>query len=72
VAQSAQWKVIHIARSESNALRLVAALEKEGFLARTRQVHRTLSPEENYYEIMVPGTEAMEAHQLLTDSQLLL
>ena len=72
MAQGAQWKVIHITRSQANADQLLSALEQEGFMARSRQVSRTLSSDENYYEIMVPGAEAMEAHQLLIENNLLL
>lgn len=72
MAQGAQWKVIHITRSQANADQLLSALEQEGFMARSRKVSRTLSSDENYYEIMVPGAEAMEAHQLLIENNLLL
>ena len=44
----------------------------EGILARARQVYRTVSNEENYYEIMVLGSEAVEARQLLIENNLLL
>jgi len=72
MAQGAQWRVIHITRSQANADQLLSILEQEGFMARSRQVSRTLSSDENYYEIMVPGAEAMEAHQLLIENNLLL
>lgn len=72
MTQSAQWKVIHITRSQSNAESLLSALEKEGFMARSRQVSRSLSSQDNYYEIMVPSAEAMEAHQVLIENNLLL
>ena len=48
MAQGAQWKVIHITRSQANADQLLSALEQEGFMARSRQVSRTLSSDENY------------------------
>ena len=72
MVQGAKWKVIHITRSLENANRLLFALEQEGFMARSRQVSHTLSSDENDYEIMVPGAEAMEAHQLLIENNLLL
>ena len=72
MAQGAQWKVIHMARSEKHASEILSLLEKEGFLARSRQVYRTVSSEENYYEIMVPGSEAVEAQQLLIEHNLLI
>jgi len=72
VAQGAQWKVIHMARSEKHAKEILSLLEREGILARSKQVYRTVSSEENYYEIMVLGSEAVEAQQLLIENNLLL
>ena len=72
MAQGAQWKVIHMAHSEKNTKEILALLEREGFLARSKQVYRTVSSEENYYEIMVLGSEAVEAQQLLIENNLLL
>ena len=72
MAQGAQWKVIHMARSEKHAKEILSLLEREGFLARSKQVYRTVSSEENYYEIMVLGSEAVEAQQLLIENNLLL
>ncbi len=48
-----------------------AALQ-EGILARSKQVYRTVSSEDNYYEIMVLGSEAVEAQQLLIENNLLM
>ncbi|MBR0229519.1 MAG: hypothetical protein IJQ62_14320 [Clostridia bacterium] len=72
MAQGAQWKVIHMAHSEKNAKEILALLEGEGILARSKQVYRTVSSEDNYYEIMVLGSEAVEAQQLLIENNLLL
>ncbi|MBR4331080.1 MAG: hypothetical protein IKP72_00210 [Clostridia bacterium] len=72
MAQGAQWKVIHMAHSEKNANEILALLEREGILARSKQVYRTVSSEDNYYEIMVLGSEAVEAQQLLIENNLLL
>ncbi len=72
VAQGAQWKVIHMTHSEKRANEILSLLEREGILARSKQVYRTVSSEENYYEIMVLGAEAVEAQQLLIENNLLL
>ena len=69
---TAGWKVIHMARSESHAQDILSSLEQEGCLVRLRQVYRSVSSEENYYEIMVPSAEATEAQQLLIEKNLLL
>lgn len=70
--RSSGWTVIHMAHSEAHAKAILALLAEEGFLARSRQVYRTVSSEDNYYEIMVPGAEAREAQQLLIERNLLL
>lgn len=72
VAQGAGWRVIHMTRSEKHANEILALLSQEGILARSKQVYRTVSSEENYYEIMVLGAEAREAQQLLIENNLLL
>ena len=61
-----------MARSEKNAESVLRLLEREGILARSRQVYRTVSSDENYYEILVLGSEAREARQLLIENSLLL
>ncbi|MBQ7657090.1 MAG: hypothetical protein IJI53_00565 [Clostridia bacterium] len=72
MAQGAEWKVIHMAHSEKNAREILSLLEREGILARGRQVYRTVSSDDNYYEIMVLGSEAVEAQQLLIENNLLI
>ena len=72
MAQGAGWRVIHMTRSETHANEILALLSQEGILARSKQVYRTVSSEENYYEIMVLGAEAREAQQLLIENNLLL
>lgn len=72
MAQGAQWIVIHMAHSEDGAREILALLQREGILARSRQVYRSVSSQENYYEIIVLGSEAVEARQLLIENNLLL
>ena len=72
MAQSAGWRVIHMTRSKDHANEILALLSQEGILARSKQVYRTVSSAENYYEIMVLGAEAQEAQQLLIENNLLL
>ena len=72
MAQGAEWKVIHMSHSEKNAKEIISLLEREGILARAKQVYKTVSSEENYYEIMVLGSEAVEAQQLLIENNLLI
>lgn len=72
MAQGPQWKVIHMAHSEKHAKDILSLLEREGILARGKQVYRSVSSEDNYYEIMVLGSEAIEAQQLLIEHNLLM
>lgn len=72
MARSAEWKVIHMTRSEKHAREILSLLEREGVLARSRQVYRAVTNDENYYEILVLGAEAREAQQLLIENNLLL
>lgn len=71
MARGAEWKIIHIAHGEKHAQDILSALEEEGILARSRQVHRAVSSADNDYEIMVLGSEAREAQQLLIENNLL-
>ncbi len=72
MAQGAQWIVIHMAHSEASAHEILSLLRQEGILARSRQVDRAVSSQENCFEILVLGAEAMEARQLLIENNLLL
>ena len=55
VAPGAKWKVIHMARSEKHANEILELFAQEGILARSKQVYRTVSSEDNYYEIDYEG-----------------
>ncbi len=61
------WMVVHMARSLSLAQTLREKLEREGFLVRLSPVYRAVSDDENYFELMVPESEAVEARQVLLD-----
>ncbi|MDR2658033.1 MAG: hypothetical protein LBB86_09430 [Oscillospiraceae bacterium] len=59
------WIVIHMVRSQTAADEAYERLSREGFMVRVRPVYRTLSPEENFYELMTLPTEAKEASRVL-------
>lgn len=61
------WVVIYMAKSLIRAQSACDLLVKEGFLVRKRPVYRTLSDDENYFELKVPELEAEEARQVLSD-----
>ncbi len=69
---AAQWRVIHMTRTEKHAEVILAFLSEEGILARSRQVYRGVASEDNYYEIRVLDSEAAEAQQLLIERNLLI
>ncbi|MCL1963852.1 MAG: hypothetical protein FWF69_02175 [Firmicutes bacterium] len=61
------WMVIHMAKSKTLALSVCEQLEREGFLVKLSPVYRGISDEDNYFELMVPESEAAEARQVLLD-----
>ncbi len=61
------WMVIHMAKSLALAQEMRALLANEGFLVKVSPVYRAVSDEDNYYELMVPESEAAEARQTLMD-----
>jgi len=61
------WMVVHMAKSKTLALSICQLLEREGFLVKLSPVYRARSDEENYFELMVPESEAAEARQVLLD-----
>ena len=70
--QNAEWKIIHMAHTEKHAKIILDALQNEGFYVRCRRVFKSLSFADNYFEIMVLSTEAVEAQQWLIENNLLL
>ncbi len=61
------WMVIHMAKTLAIAQAARERLESEGFLVKLAPVYRKLRDEENYFELMVPELEAVEARQVLMD-----
>jgi hypothetical protein len=59
------WVVVYMAQSKTMADRIQNMLVAEGFLTKIRPVYKNVAVEDNYYEIMVPKSEAPEAHQTL-------
>ena len=61
------WMVIHMAKSEAAANDARDCLAREGFLVKLRPVYRSVSAQENYFELLVLRSEAQEARLLLMD-----
>ena len=70
--KAAHWTVIHMTRGQTRAEEILQALQSEGFMARTRQMSRAMSGEENDFEIICLQSEAQEAQQLLIERGLLM
>ena len=68
---TAMWIVIHMVKSETAGQEARDQLTREGFLAKLRPVYRTTNSMENYFELLVPRSEAQEARQVLIDHGLL-
>ncbi|MGN0741114.1 MAG: hypothetical protein ACI4L8_00590 [Candidatus Fimadaptatus sp.] len=61
------WLVIHMARSEECADRIIDMLTSEGLIAKAHPVYRNLPAQENLYEIVVLKSESAEARSLLAE-----
>lgn len=70
--KTALWTVVHMTRGRSKADEIVSRLKLEGFMAKTQQMSKAMSGEENDFEILCLASEAQEAHQFLIEHGLLL
>ncbi|MBQ8080609.1 MAG: hypothetical protein IJ240_01780 [Clostridia bacterium] len=70
--KKALWTVIHMTRGQEKADMILAALQAEGFMARSTRMSRVMSDTEDDFEILVIASEAEEAQQFLIERGLLL
>lgn len=61
------WMVVHMAKSQAAAEEIRDCLTKEGLLVRLHPVYRSVSSQENYYEIQVLQSEVREARCILLE-----
>ncbi|MGI6112516.1 MAG: hypothetical protein ACOYEJ_00160 [Mahellales bacterium] len=61
------WMVVYIAQNKSKADKVKDLLFKEGFLVKLKPIYKNVSSEDNYYEILVPQSEAREVHDILME-----
>ncbi|MGI6188891.1 MAG: hypothetical protein GX041_01155 [Clostridiales bacterium] len=61
------WVVIYMAEGKKKADKVLELLTNEGFLVKTKPVYKNTAPEDNYYEIIVPKSEAHEAHKAIVE-----
>ncbi|NLB43026.1 MAG: hypothetical protein GX815_12395 [Clostridiales bacterium] len=62
------WKVIYMARTKDIADSINNLLSREGFWIKLKPVYRNVSIQDNYYEILVPESEAEEVHAILMEN----
>ena len=58
------WVVVYIAQDREACVRIIEVLENEGILVKSRPV----SSDGAEFEILVPESEADEAHRVLLDA----
>ncbi len=61
------WLVIHMARSDETAQRIIDMLSAEGLVAKKHPIYRNRSARDNFYEILVLKSESAEARNLLVE-----
>jgi hypothetical protein len=57
-----------MAQNKETARHLQELLNREGFLVKCKAVYKNVSSEDNCYEILVPQSEANEAHSILIEN----
>lgn len=62
------WIVIYMAHNKKVADAIETLLNKENILFKIKPVYKNVTPEENCYEILVPQSEAREAHATLMEN----
>mgnify|MGYP000906300211 CR=1 FL=1 len=62
------WVVVYIAHNKKLADSILDLLSKEGVMHKLKPVYKNVAPENNCYEILVPQSEAREAHKILMDN----
>jgi flavodoxin len=62
------WRVVYMAQTKPIADHIVDLLAKEGFLVKLKPIYKNISEDDNYYEVLVPQSEAQEVHDILMDN----
>ena len=62
------WRVVYMAQSKLIADHINDILSQEGFMVKLKPIYKNVSDENNYYEILVPQTEAQEVHDILMEN----
>lgn len=62
------WVVIYMAQNKKVAEAIEDILRDENILFKTKSIYKNVTPEDNSYEILVPQSEAGEAHAILMEN----
>ncbi|HCS74503.1 MAG TPA: hypothetical protein DIW17_11600 [Clostridiales bacterium] len=62
------WRVVYLAQTKEIADSISDLLSREGFWIKVKPVYRNVSIKDNYYEILIPESEAEEVHTLLMEN----
>jgi len=65
------WVVVYMVQGKEMSERIRDLLTKEGFLFKIKPIYKNVAPEDNYYKVMVPKSEANEAHKVLMENRYL-
>lgn len=61
------WTVVHIATNMAKAKQVKEKLEAEGLLVNLRPISGERREESAYVEVLVPESEAEEAHEIINE-----
>ncbi|NLI60057.1 MAG: hypothetical protein GX375_01335 [Clostridiales bacterium] len=62
------WIVIYMAHNKAISEAIENLLREEDILFHMKPVYQNVTPEENCYEVLVPQSEAEEAHDILIEN----
>lgn len=62
------WRVVYMAQSKRIADHINDLLSVEGFMVKLKPIYKNVPDEDNYYEVLVPQTEAQEVHMILMEN----
>lgn len=62
------WTVVYMAQTRLIADHIIELLTKEGFLVKMKPLYKNVTDQDNYYEVLVPQSEAPEVHDILMEN----
>lgn len=62
------WVVVYMVQGKIKAQKVLDILSNEGILVKIQAIKKNNDEEEGYYEILVPESEAEEAHVIICEN----